>query len=126
MKLIKVCNDLFDVSNRLKQIDSEYVIYFNKDKNLFEVHHKKQRGGSFAFVVGKNLNAAVLKKAVLTSIKFAGKILKQIERDNFLLEKRNIDKATDENMIRFKFYIDYANSKNCDVDFSKMAPGEWI
>lgn len=126
MKLKEVCNDLFDVAKRINRVDKNYFVVFNKDKNRFEVHHKKQRGTSLSFIVNGKLNASVIKKAIKTSIKFADEILKQVEKENCLLEKRAIEKLSDENMSKFKSYIDYANEKNCDVDFLLTNQVEWI
>lgn len=126
MKLIKIYNDLFDIAKRLNQIDKSYFIVFNKHKNRFEVHYKKQRGNSLSFVVENKLDASVLKKSVTTSIKFASKILQQIEKENDYIEKQNLEKIADENMYKFKSYIDYANQKNCDIDFTKVNQNGWI
>lgn len=126
MKLKEVCDDLFNIANRLKEIDRNYFVVFNKINNRFEVHHKKQKGSTLAFVVVGKLDAGVIKKAIKSSIKFAKDILKQIEIDNCLIEKKNTDKLADENMLKFKSYIEYANAKNCDVDFLWTNQTKWI
>lgn len=126
MKLIKITDDLFGISKRLNQMDSDYYVVFNKQKNRFEVHNKRQRGNTLAFIVENKLDASALKKAIKTSVKFADEILRHIEKENYYIEKKNIEKTTDENMCKFKSYIDYANQKNCDIDFAKCSHNEWI
>ena len=74
-KLIIIKNDLFNISNRIKNIDKNYYICFNKSLKQFEVHHKKQPDTTFCFVAGKTLNASVLTKAIKTSVKFCFKNL---------------------------------------------------
>jgi hypothetical protein len=62
-KLIEIKNDLFNISNRIKRVDENYFICFNKVLKQFEVHHKKQPDTTFCFVAGKTLNVSVLNKA---------------------------------------------------------------
>ena len=41
--LIKILNDAFNISKRIKQIDRGYFICYNTLKKRFEVHNKKQK-----------------------------------------------------------------------------------
>lgn len=126
MKLKLITNDLFDIANRLKVLDVNYFVVYNKLKRKYEVHHKKQKEDSFAFSVENKLDARAIKKAIVTSIKHANKILSQIEKQNSLLQKKEVDLLLDQNMIRFKNYIDYANAKSCDINFDLINENKWI
>ncbi len=113
----KITNDLFNIANRIKQIDRNYFIVFNKKKLNYEVHNKKQIGGTLAFCIGKELNAFALKKAQLTSCKFAKKILKNLEEENFSLQQKQEQNFIDKHLETLNSYLNYANNKNTDVTF---------
>lgn len=39
---IKVEDDVFDIIKRIKEIDKDYFVVFNKEKSKFELHHSTQ------------------------------------------------------------------------------------
>lgn len=88
---IKIDNDVYDISNRIKQIDRDYVIYFNTVKNQFEVHNLSQKSNTFCLSVPYPfLDERTLKLTYETSSANIKIILNQIEMDNKLAE--NADK----------------------------------
>jgi len=39
--LREIKKDVFNIANRLKEINKNYIVYFNTDSNKYELHHKK-------------------------------------------------------------------------------------
>lgn len=84
---IKIENDVFDIANRIKNIDRKYVIYFNTTKNQFEVHNLSQKQDTYCLRVPYPvLDDRTLKLTRQTSGANIKIILNQIEIDNELVE----------------------------------------
>ena len=126
MKLKILNHDLFFVCKRLKKINKDYFVCFNKALNNFEVHFKNQKGGTFCFCVGKKLNASAVKKTYLTQVKNAKKLFKQIELNNKKIEAENEKKLTEKHMSEFSLMIDYASRKAGNVDFDGFKNSKWF
>ena len=41
--LLEITNDVFDIADELKKIDSDYRVYYNKIKHRFEIHHLRYK-----------------------------------------------------------------------------------
>ena len=49
--LVKLYSDVFDISQRVKNIDSGYYILFNTSNKKFEVHNSNQVGSSYCLTL---------------------------------------------------------------------------
>ena len=68
MKLKVLKRDLFFVSSRIKKINRNYFICYNKKKNIFEMHFEKQKGGTFCFTIGEKLTVFAIKKTFIRNL----------------------------------------------------------
>ena len=125
-KLIEIKNDLFNISNRIKRVDENYFICFNKVLKQFEVHHKKQPDTTFCFVAGKTLNVSVLNKAIKTSVKFYLKNLKSMEEVNLKLNKKSEQNIKEKNMHMFKSLINYSLKNIRQPNFENCFTTKWV
>ncbi len=76
-------NDLYDISSRLMEIDEDYYIVYNLKRGRYEVHHKKQRGGSYCLTVPYDeLDARTVELVRKTRRQNMDGLLKEIERHN--------------------------------------------
>lgn len=125
-KLILIKNDLFNISNRIKKIDKNYFICFNKTLKQFEVHHKKQPDTTFCFVAGKSLNASVLNKVIKTSVKFYLKNLKNMQEVNLQLNKKSEQNIKEKHMQMFKSLIDYSFKNIRQPNFENCFTTKWV
>ena len=123
----KIKNDLFKIAYRLRKIDKGYFIVFNKLKNRFEVHNKNQLGNSLCFCCDKNyLNCEVLTKANVTNARNSKVLFKEIEKNNLKIQKQREDDLINKHMQNFKSYLEYANNKKSDCDFSNFNLTKWL
>lgn len=120
-KIIK--RDLFNISKRLKKIDKNFYIVFNKLKRQFEIYNKAQK--TIAYVT-PFLNKVIVTKAYKTSPKFASKIFKEIMEQNKQISNSTQQAIMEQNLERFKSYINYANKKNADINFFDTNKTKWI
>ena len=48
---IKILNDVYNISKRIKYIDKDYYIVYDTSKHKFEVHNSNQSGGSYCLTL---------------------------------------------------------------------------
>lgn len=91
---IQIQNDVYFISNRIKEIDKSYFILFNISKGKFEVHSLGQTGGSYCFTIPYDkLDERTLFFTLKTRCENVEKIIKEIDEANEKLQKDNIKKA---------------------------------
>lgn len=79
---IKLKNTLFNLNERLKQLDNSFYITFNTNLNRYEVHSSKQKNSyCFAVPYGK-LDARIIKFAQKTSVKNLTSYISEIQQHN--------------------------------------------
>lgn len=123
----KVLNrDLFFITDRIKKLHKNYYICYNKTTKDYEVHFRKQRGGTFCFSAGKKLNFLAIKKAYVTQVKNAKKLFLELDKNNKKIDEERQRKITERNMSDFSLLINYASRKAGDVDFKNFQNFLWI
>ena len=87
-------NDVYFISQRIKEIDKNYFIVFNISKNKFEVHCLGQIWGSYCFTIPyETLDERTLFYTLKTKSDNLQKIIEEIDKANEKLQKDNIKKA---------------------------------
>jgi len=84
MNLIPVLCDVFDIADRLKEIDEGYRLFYNNAKKRFEVHG---RAGLEVVVPYRELDARTLSHARKTRIENRERLLLEIEKANAQAER---------------------------------------
>ena len=80
---IKIENDLYSISQRLKEIDKDYFILLNTKKNSFEVHNSKQKDNTYCLTVPySELDSRTVSLVKSTKKEYMDNILNEIERNN--------------------------------------------
>ena len=85
---VRVEEDLFDISSRIKDVGREYFVLYDTKKKVYEIHSTMQKRNSFCFLLGKRLDYYAIQKAHKTSIKWLKSTLKNIDNHNIRLEEK--------------------------------------
>lgn len=89
--LIKIESDCYFICQRLKEVDKSYEVYYNRSQDCYEVHSKEQYKSTYCFKVPyKVLDERTIDYAIKTRSENRDKLIAEIERDNQLLEQRNL------------------------------------
>lgn len=88
-KLVAVYNDLFDVSSRIKSIDDDYQIYFNRGNCRYELHNLRLRPTKQADIPYDTLDCRVLTWARKTRVENLQRLIDEINEHNQRLEREN-------------------------------------
>ena len=101
--------DLYDICNRIKEIDPDYFIVRNTIRHRFEVHSSRQRGNTLALVVPYDrLDARTLQLVRQSRIERMQQYLSELENENMRLqnakEKQLQDRIVEENkeVVRYR------------------------
>ena len=85
--LIAIENDLFDVADRLKEIDEDYRVFFNRMRNRYEVHNVRQRGNTFCLALPfDSLDARAVELVRKTRVENAERLFAEMEKQNAEME----------------------------------------
>ena len=91
--LVQIENDCFDIVKRIKEIDSDYVVFYNLKMTRYEVYVKNVFKMDYAFTCPFDvLDERVLDYAVKTRSENRDKIIAEIEDNNQKIEKANLKK----------------------------------
>ena len=88
--LLLITDDLYDIAARLKSVNENYAVYYNVEKQRYEVHDG-QRGTLEFLVPFDELDARTVEYARYSSVNNAKRLFEEVEEHNRRLEK---DKAT--------------------------------
>ena len=75
-ELREIVEDVFDISDRIKEVDREYRLYYNLDRERYEVRKR----GEIAVTWTQGLSAALITKLRETHVRRRNEILREIER----------------------------------------------
>lgn len=100
MYKIEIKNDLYNIAKRIKSIDKNYFILFNKIKKTYEIHNSSQPFSTYSLTIPyAKLDKRTIDYVLKTRKENFDKILKEIELSNNKLDK----KINDEIMYRAKY-----------------------
>lgn len=104
--MIRIDCDLFDIAKRIKEIDENYIIYFNPQKAKFELHRESYGKVGYELTFPFNsLDARAINYCLKTRIERKEDLLKEMEKENKRLERLEIEKSKKEIELSFEDYM---------------------
>ena len=90
---IKLSGDVYNISNRVKNIDKDYYVLFNTSNAKFEIHNKSQIGSTYCLTLPySELDERALNFIYETKSENIENILTKIENHNKI--KESADKTS--------------------------------
>jgi len=81
----KLSHDVYDISNRVKEIDRDYYIVYDTFRRKYEVHNSSQIGSSYCLTSPyEDLDFRTLTYIHKTKVSNIDEILSSIDRENEL------------------------------------------
>jgi hypothetical protein len=81
-------SNVFDIPERLREIDPGYFLVYNRSRDKYEVHHIENRGGTYCLTVPYDeIDSRLLDYVRETRAERAAKLFEKMERDNQKLEE---------------------------------------
>lgn len=121
---IKIESDVFDIVDRIKEIDDGYFIVFDTVKNKFEIHNCYQNC-SYCFTSKYDYLSVNTINEILTSLVCnIDNIVREIDKNNKIIEQSNDNKVKDYGEYTFqeiyKFYNNSSKQYDQDNAFSTI------
>jgi len=82
LKYIKINNDVFDIANRIKSIDSKYFVLFNLKNKKYEVHYQRAKNTYELTLPFDTLDARAICYVQKTRVENKEKLFAEIEKQN--------------------------------------------
>ena len=114
--------DIFNLCERIKKIDPNYELLFNKKTNRLEVHNFSERGSSLVTNVD-NLDARLVDKLIKTRRENIKRFLEEMERENEKLEQEKLNSINEQAGLVLEEIAKYSFNKNRDLtdeEFKKI------
>lgn len=122
--LIRIFEDVFDITKRLKEIDESYFVVYNTQKKKYEVHSSKQKNTYCLTVPTKTLDSRIVGLTLKTRRENYEKILKEIDETNEKIEKES--KRQIDDLCEFKAKEMFSYSKSHDeINFDDAYKTRW-
>lgn len=113
---IKIESDVFDIVDRIRDIDNGYFIVFDTVKQKFEVHNMNQIC-SYCFTSKfDSICKGMIDEILFTSVQNIDNIINDIDKNNKDNENNHIDKMKDKSEYMFKEIYSYFNNSSKDYD----------
>ncbi|MBQ9716071.1 MAG: hypothetical protein IJV77_06660 [Clostridia bacterium] len=85
---IVIKNDVFDIAQRIKEIDNDYFVVYDKKLCRFEVHNKRQKPDTLCLVLPYDtLDCRAIEKVLSTRVQYIANKLDEIDKHNEKLQK---------------------------------------
>jgi len=122
--LIKILQDTHDIVSRLREIDCNYFVVYNSERQCFEVHNFGQKNTYCLTVPYAQLDCRTITLTLKSRREFLEKILAEIDASNERLEQDNLKKVRDMSEWKAREYYSYAN-KNEDKKIENAYVTKW-
>ena len=86
MCLKLITDDLYDVAARLKSVNDDYALYYNTERERYEVHNRHSKHLEF-IVPYDELDARTVEYALYSRVENMNRIIAEMDAHNARLEK---------------------------------------
>lgn len=115
---IKINCDVFNIVDRLKQIDEGYYVIFNTNIKKFEIHNSNTKNSYCLTIPYRQLDKRTLELVEKTHIKNYNNIIKNIDENNSRKELENIENIKQISDYKIRELLRYSkiNAESIGID----------
>lgn len=122
---IKIESDVFDICNRIKEIDDGYFILYNIKNNKYEIHNFKQLNSYCLTVPYDELDEKTLKSILETKIEYIDNIIEEIDNNNKIEERKSNESVKNATNYMFREIYNFSNNSSKNYDVSSAFSSTW-
>lgn len=112
---IKIDSDVYDIVDRIKEIDDGYFILYDTNRKVFEVHNKNQFDSYCLTVVDGVLDSRVIDLLYKSNIVFIDNIVEDIDNTNEEIERKGKQKIKDDTDYRIREMYKFLNNSSKEI-----------
>ncbi len=114
-ELMKV-DDMYGIAKRIKMINRSYELFFNPRQEVYEIHDKSNKRGSFCLRIHPSeLDSRVIGRLFETRRENMKKLFEQIEVQNRRLEQSKLEQIKQDASDHFDAIMDYAKKSREEI-----------
>ena len=118
---IKIENDVFEITKRIKEIDDGYYIVFDTKKQVYELHNSEQDNSYCLTVPYANLDVRLIDLLLYTNIKNIDNILNDIDNNNNNIENNSLKSIKEQTNYMAKEICDFANNSSKKFESNSLS-----
>ena len=109
---IKIENDVFEITERIKEIDEGYYIVFDTKKQAYELHNLEQPNSYCLTVPYADLDTRLIDLLLYTNIRNIDNIIEDIDNNNSIIEDNVLNNVKEQTNYMVKEICDFANNSS--------------
>lgn len=122
---IKIESNVFDILDRIREIDDGYFLIYDTVKNKYELHNLFQCNTYCLTVPFEVIDEKLIKLIYETNVCHIDNILKDIDNNNAIQEKQNIDNVKYQSEYMVREIYKFANNSSKNFNGEKSFKSEW-
>lgn len=126
-KYIKINSDVFNIVTRIKSLNKNYFVLFNKITNTFELHTKERPNNSFELTLPRgNLDVRTISFIQKQLNRNVLQVIKEVEEHNKNLENKKNAAILEESAYKLKEIYAYAQKGAKSYEHNKSYQTKWF
>lgn len=113
---IRINNNVFDILDRLKQINKYYYIVFNTVAKKFELYSSDENKSGYVLTLPYDSLDVRSLNYINKTLNSSPVSLREIDEHNEKIRKSKLEKAKSENEYKVSKIYDYSNKKNNNIN----------
>lgn len=113
---IKIESDVFNIVERIREIDDRYYIVFNLNTKKYEVHKNGLKSSYCLTIPYSQLDKRTIKLIHDTHVRNSDKIIKSMEENNEKLQVKAVDEAKEINEYKVKELFRYSGAGTSQIN----------
>lgn len=122
---IKIESDVFDIVERIKSIDENYVLMYDTDTRNLEVHNLAQLNSYCFCVKNSQISSEIIEEIFMSNIVFIDKIIDDIDNNNLKIEKEANDKVKTITEYCAREIYNFCNSSTKNLNYNDAFKSVW-
>lgn len=86
--LVRISGDVFDIADRLKEIDGGYYPVYNLTRKRYEVHHDGAKNSLQVVIPYDSLDSRTIDKVRQTRREYVENMIREMDKNNELLKQK--------------------------------------
>jgi hypothetical protein len=121
---IKIESDVFDIVDRIKEIDDGYFILYDLNKCVYELHNKNQ-ADTYCMVLDGDLTANVLDLILYSKVDNIDNIIKEVDNSNAKIESNCMESVKNDAKYIFSEVYKFSNNSSKNIKYDSMFISKW-
>ncbi|MBE5738282.1 MAG: hypothetical protein E7354_00905 [Clostridiales bacterium] len=122
---IEIESDVFDIVERVKEIDDGYRIVYDTVSDNLELHNINQKNSFCLNIKNNQISPDLINLILKSEIRYIDTIISEIDSNNEKIEKENSDNVRDLTSYMAGEVFAFANNSSKEFECNKAFGSKW-